>query len=387
MDRRIYLLALSSFAFGTGAFGLVGLIEPMAADLAASPAAVGQIATALAVPVAVGAPFLAASFARVDRRSALVAGLLLYGAFCAACALAPDLPSLLGLRVGMGLAGALLGPISAAIASSLAPPERRQAALAVVFSGVALSLLVGGPSAVLVGSLFGWRGAFWYAAMLCVLIAIALRVTLPAVPGQPSAGLAALKAGLRPEILPLLLMTAFVFAASFSTVAYFGKIATAATGLHGAMLGALQISVGAGALLGLALAGALTARLTRPLALCFALAALTQVTYAGLAFAAWHGAWGTTLWVLAFLVGAAALFATVPIIQAKLVQRAGPLTPVALALNASAIFLGQGAGSAAGGLGLTAFGLIGTGVAGAVMASLGLVFALRESQAILPARA
>jgi DHA1 family inner membrane transport protein len=387
MDRRIYLLALSSLAFGTGAFGLVGLIEPMAEDLRASPAAVGQIATALAVPVAIGAPFLAAWFARLDRRTLLVAGLLLYGGFCGACALAPDLPVLLGLRVGMGLAGALLGPISAAIASSLVPPERRQAALAVVFSGVALSLLIGGPSAVLVGTVFGWRGAFWYAAVLCILIAGTLRFSLPSVLGQPSSGLAALKAGLRPDILPLLLMTAFVFAASFSTVAYFGKIATAATGLTGASLGALQISVGVGALAGLVLSGTLTARLTQPLAMCFAVSALTQVSYAALACAGWHGMTGTVLWILGFVAGAAALFASVPIIQALLVQRAGPLTPVALALNASAIFLGQGSGAAAGGLGLTVFGIAGTGVAGAAMAVCGLIVSLHVRATPAPARA
>lgn len=378
MDRRIYLLALPALAFGTGAFGLVGLIEPMAADLAASPAAVGQIATALAVPVALCAPLLAAWFARVNRRTLLTLGLLLYGAFCAACALAPDLSWLLAMRVGAGLAGALLGPLSAAIASGLAPPQERQAALAIVFSGVAFSLLVGGPSAVLVGSVFGWRGAFWYAAILCATVAALVRLTLPSVPGQPAAGLAALKAGLRPSILQSLLMTMLIFAASFSTVAYFGKIATAATGLTGATLGALQISVGLGALPGLALSGLLTRRLTQPLVLCFAISVVTQASYAALAFAGWHGALVITVWVAAFMAGSAALFASVPIIQAKLVHDAGPLTPVALALNASAIFLGQGSGAVAGGLGIVALGSAGTGAAGAALALIGVWLASRH---------
>jgi DHA1 family inner membrane transport protein len=74
---------------------------------------------------------------------------------------------------------------------------------------------------------------------------------------------------------------------------------------------------------------------------------------------------------LAVVTAATALFTLVPILQARLVAAAGPLAPVALALNGAALSLGQGLGAAVGGLVIEAVGLWAVGLSGAAFALVG----------------
>lgn len=50
MSKRIFILALASFAMGTEAYVYVGHLEVLAADLGQPVATAGQIATAFALP-------------------------------------------------------------------------------------------------------------------------------------------------------------------------------------------------------------------------------------------------------------------------------------------------------------------------------------------------
>ena len=78
---------------------------------------------------------------------------------------------------------------------------------------------------------------------------------------------------------------------------------------------------------------------------------------------------------LNLILGAAALFALAPIIQGRIVSNAGPLAPLALAMNGSVNFLGQAFGAAAGGLSITMNGLESVGIAGAIFARAGFFMA------------
>src|SRR3954468_24944995 len=80
----VFWLALATFAIGTEAFVIAGLLPAIAADLQISTVATGQLVTAYALTYAIGSPVLAMTFNNLDRKivlslalSAFIAGNLL----------------------------------------------------------------------------------------------------------------------------------------------------------------------------------------------------------------------------------------------------------------------------------------------------------------------
>jgi EmrB/QacA subfamily drug resistance transporter len=98
---------------------------------------------------------------RLGRRRLYAAGLTLFAVASAACALAPDVGSLIAARALQGAGAALLMPLGLALLTAAFPPERRGAALgmfsAVTGIAVASGPLVGG--AVVEG--IAWEWIFW----------------------------------------------------------------------------------------------------------------------------------------------------------------------------------------------------------------------------------
>jgi len=73
-------------------------------------------------------------------------------------------------------------------------------------------------------------------------------------------------------------------------------------------------------------------------------------------------------------IGAAALFARTPAIQARLVKLDPPSTNVLLALNGSMVFAGQGLGAVVEGFTEYEFGVNALGFAAATLALIGASF-------------
>jgi len=98
---------------------------------------------------------------RFGRRNLYAAGLLLFAAASAACALAPDVGWLIGARAVQGAGAALVLPLGLALLSAALPPERRGAAIgmfsAITGVSIALGPLVGG--AIVEG--ISWEWIFW----------------------------------------------------------------------------------------------------------------------------------------------------------------------------------------------------------------------------------
>jgi EmrB/QacA subfamily drug resistance transporter len=98
---------------------------------------------------------------RFGRRRLFAAGLLLFAAASAGCALAPNVETLIAARAVQGAGAALLMPLGLALLSEAFPPERRGAAIgifsAITGLAVAAGPLVGG--AVVEG--LSWHWIFW----------------------------------------------------------------------------------------------------------------------------------------------------------------------------------------------------------------------------------
>lgn len=356
MNPRVFVLTMVTFAFGSAAFIFAGLLEPMAVDLGVSTAVAGQLQTAYVLTSAVLGPVAAHFLGRFDRRWVVISGLVLGLLLHLACALTPNFETLLGLRGLAGLAGAMAGPAASVAAASMVPPERRGSALAMVSGGMTLAFVLGIPMGSVVGSLFGWRATFLFAAGLSALALIAVAVFLPRVPApvKREGGSAPIGA-----IWPLYLTTFLVFAANMTLNLYIAPVVRVGAGVTGAGVGAFQAMIGFGSIVGLWLGGRAADRNVGKFWIMqgFAIQAIAMTLH----FLATHqalppGLPSQVLVASAIFVAATALFSITPVIQSRLIQ-ATDGAPVALALNGSVIAVGQALGSAAGGASLAAWGV------------------------------
>ncbi len=371
-------LAFASFATGTQSFVFGGLLDDIARDLAISVGAAGQLASVYAVTVALGAPLAAALAGGLERRAVLVWALLAMAAINLLAMLAAGFPALLGLRVAAALAACVITPLSTAAAMALAPPEKRGRAFAMVTGGITLALVLGVPLGSVVGAAFGWRASFGLAALLVLAAAATLRFALPRLPPPAAAARRPVGEALRlPAVRGGLAFTLLGFTAIFTVAAYLGPIVTRTTGLGGAAIAGFQAAVGIGAILGVVLGGRIAERSRGPgaPASIFLVMMLSLLAYAPLLIFGPQGApeaAGAAL-ALVVLLGAAALFTLIPLVQVRLAAAAPAAGPVLFGLNGSMVFAGQGAGALLGGVVADNLGYAAIGPAGAAVAALALL--------------
>jgi len=356
VNPRIFVLTLSSFAFGSAAFIFAGLLEKMAADLGVSTSVAGQLQTAYVLTSALGGPVVAHLLSRVDRKLVVMLGLAFSLVMHIACAVTPNFTTLLVLRAFAGLAGAMSGPAASVAATSLVPPERRGSALATVAGGLTVAFVVGIPMGSVVGAAFGWRATFVLAAALSATALLGVAFFLPRVPAPPPREGGRAPIGL---IWPLYLTSFLMFAANMTINLYIAPIVRVGAGVTGAGVAFFQAMIGFGSVIGLSLGGRAA---DRGAGKAWVLQAFViQAVAMTLHFSATHhlAPAGPPSWILvacAILVAATALFSVTPVIQSRLIQETEG-APVALALNGSVIAIGQALGSTMGGASLHFWGV------------------------------
>ena len=115
----------------------------------------GQLITAAAIMMGLGAPLFATLVAGWDRRRLLTLTLLWYALLHTACALAPDFAWLLPLRVLALFAPAIFTPQAAACVGLLVPPDQRGRAITYIFLGWSVASVMGMPLSAWIGGAFG----------------------------------------------------------------------------------------------------------------------------------------------------------------------------------------------------------------------------------------
>jgi predicted MFS family arabinose efflux permease len=154
------LLGLAVFVVGVDAYIVAAVLPAVADDLREPVSAVGLVASAYALPVAILSPVFGPLSDRRGRRFALLLGLTIFAAAASACVVVPTLPLLLAARAVNGVGAAILLPAAFAAAGDLANTEARGRAIALLAAAFPLSNLLGLPFGALATSLGGWRAPF-----------------------------------------------------------------------------------------------------------------------------------------------------------------------------------------------------------------------------------
>ena len=168
---QVAIAWLTMFVVGSDLFVVSPLLPLISADYAVPPAAAGLSVTVFAVAYMLSAPALGHLADRVGRGQVLTCCLCAFGAANLLTAIAGNFTWLLASRTVAGAVAAGVSPSIYALAGNSAPPERRATRLAIVVSGLLMSLSFGTPIGLLTAASLGWPMVFAALAALSLILA------------------------------------------------------------------------------------------------------------------------------------------------------------------------------------------------------------------------
>ena len=345
-------LLFGNFVTGAGLQVVAGTLPDLSRSLGVSVATTGQLISIAAVVVCMAAPLAAWLGRGRDMRRLLVVALLWYGLGHAACAAATGYLPLGIARALSMLAAALFTPQAAATIAVMSPPKERGSAIAFIFIGWSASAVIGAPVSSYVGEVLGWRYAFGMVAGLALLAAAVLWRSMPSGVTTPAVSAATWKAALRePALMAIVLVTALQGAGQFTVLSYFLPFCKQVLHATAAQVSLAYLWFGALGLIGSALLVRLVGRMGPARSVHLVLCAMAA------SLASWPLVTSMPALLLLVTPWALACFASNSAQQARLGQLAPQLTSALMAMNTSAIYLGQAMGAAGGGALLASQGM------------------------------
>lgn len=394
MPLALLALALGAFGIGTTEFVIMGLLPEVADDFGVSVPTAGYLTTGYALGVVVGAPLLAVLGTRVPRKRMLMLlmGLFIVGNVVSAAA--PVFGVMLTGRVIASLAHGTFFGIGSIVAAGLVAPQRKAAAISMMFTGLTVANVVGVPAGTMLGQELGWRITFAAVAGLGVLGLLGIAALVPAGRAGGPDGAAEPAGGSRVrgelaafrnvQVLLAMAMTVLGFGGVFAAITYIAPMMTGAAGYGSSSVTWLLVLFGLGMVAGNLVGGRLADRALMPLLLT-ALSALAVVLALFVFTAHDKVAAAVTL----PLVGAFG-FATVPPLQKRVLDQTADAPTLASAVNIGAFNLGNALAAWLGGLvldagaGVTSPNWVGALLAASALA-LAVLSALLERRAAAPA--
>ena len=175
----VFAMTLCVFALIASEFMPVSLLTPMAVDLQVSEGMAGRgiaISGVFAVLTSLSISWVART---LDRKLLLLALAGLMAVSGLIVGLAPDYQTYM---VGRALIGVVIGgfwAMSAATAMRLVPASQVPKALAIFNGGNALATVIAAPLGSYLGSIIGWRGAFFCVVPIAAVALIWMHISLP----------------------------------------------------------------------------------------------------------------------------------------------------------------------------------------------------------------
>lgn len=206
----------------TTEFGIIGILPQIAAHYQITIDKAGILLSAFALVIALTGPFMTLLASGTDRRKIMIAAIVLFVATGLVSSLAPPFWLLLVVR----LIPAFLQPvyISTAIAAAVhqAGREKEHQLMGIVLGGIAIAMVTTVPFATYMASIFTWQASFIVQTVISLTALAAILKIMPAMPiSERKTFGSQLKILTNLKFILSTAMNFFMIAAWFSTYSYF----------------------------------------------------------------------------------------------------------------------------------------------------------------------
>lgn len=376
----IAVLSITAFAAGLSEFIVIGLLSQVATEFGVTMPQVGLLVTAYALGITLGSPLLTALTLSYSARSLAVILMSLFSILSAGSAITSDFTILLMLRVVAGAIHGAYFSITSASLPTVTDSRQTPLAIALMFSGLTLSMVLGVPAGMVAAVHYGWQAPFVVIASVAAIGAVLLWFVLPATFG-PAAAVTGRTSVFRfalnnPALIRPYCFTVLAFGGGFVFFSYAEPWLTDAAGLEPQTIVLIMGAVGLGSLVGNIVGGILPGKIGLPAALV-TVVIIQVVGLLGIFYTV--NSVNSALYLVLWSVGA---FATAPMVQGWAITDAGKSDArISASLNVSAFNLGMSLSSFIATRQIAADGMLYLPLTAAFLVMLAIPFCLFHQRA------
>lgn len=372
MNKNLLPLTLGGLGIGITEFVMMGLLPDIAKDLSVSIPQAGYLISAYALGVVIGAPLLVAIAGKYPPKNILIALMVMFTAFNAFSAFAPDFNSLFVARLLSGLPhGAFFG-VGSVVASRIAAKGKEAQAVSLMFLGLTIANIAGVPLGTYIGHNFSWRFSFAIVVAVGLVTIFSLKALLPALSANTDRNLKnELNFFKKTEAWLIILMISIGTGGLFCWYSYIAPMMTSVAGFSENAVTYILMLAGTGMMVGNLVGGILADRFSPGKASAALLIAMA-VTLLIVHYISFNP---IIALVMTFVTGAIAFALAAPI-QMLMINTAKGAEMIAASVSQASFNIGNALGAFLGGLPLVYhFDYTWPAVVGAAMAFSGALFA------------
>ena len=249
-------MSLCVFALIASEFMPVSLLTPIASELQVTEGQAGQAIAISGAFAVLTSLFISSVAGGLDRKVLL---LTLTGIMAVSGTIVAAAPNYLIFMAGRALIGVVIGgfwAMSAATAMRLVPEHLVPRALAIFNGGNALATVVAPPLGAFLGSIIGWRGAFFTVVPVAVIVFLWQMVSLPSMKAERQSGAGNVFRLLKRPLIALgMASVALFFMGQFALFTYVRPFLETVTQVDVSTLSLVLLAIGIAGVVGTSLIG------------------------------------------------------------------------------------------------------------------------------------
>lgn len=372
MNKSLLPLTLGGLGIGITEFVMMGLLPDIAKDLNVTIPQAGYLISAYALGVVIGAPLLVMIAGKFPPKKILIALMIMFTAFNALSAFAPNFDLLFISRLLSGLPhGAFFG-VGSVVASRIAEKGKAAQAVSMMFAGLTIANVLGVPLGTFIGHNFSWRFSFAVVAVVGLITLLSLKYWLPALPANKNRDLKAeLSFFKKQEAWLIIIMISIGTGGLFTWYSYIAPLMTDIAGFSAGSVTYIIMLAGLGMLFGNFIGGYLADKFS-PAKASVALLLTMVVTLIVVHFVSYNPVLAL---IMTFITGAVSFALAAPI-QMLMITSAKGSEMLAASASQASFNIGNALGAFFGGMPLFyGYNYTWPALVGAAMAFIGALFA------------
>ncbi|MDC9614821.1 MFS transporter [Xenorhabdus khoisanae] len=252
-NSLLLLLTLSIAVFGviTTEIAVIGLLPQLEAQLHVTPTQVGFLVGIYAIVVAITGPFMTLLLSGYNKKHVLLAILFVFIVSNLIYATTNLFNLMLIFRILPGLGHAVFFAVALVIAANSVSKEKSAGAIAKVFAGVAVGMVLGMPLSSFIAEHLSLSAAFYFGAATCMLAFLGILFFVPSIPATKNRiAIEQLNVLRRGKLWLTISTVTLIFSAMFSSFSYITDYLSKITQFDNDFISAILILFGVSGFIG-----------------------------------------------------------------------------------------------------------------------------------------
>ncbi len=241
----IFFMALGIFGIITTEMGMIGVLPQIAQKFHVTPSQAGYLVSAFALIVAVSGPFLTLLASGMNRKTTLLASILMFAVSNIVYAYTSSFQVMLAFRIIPALFHPIFFSIALATAAGLVSPEKIGRAITQVMAGVTVGFAFGVPITSFISANLSLEAAFLFGAAVSLIAFVGILVRFPSMPVTERMSFGRQLGVLRhPRLWVTILIVVLIFTAMSSVYSYFAEYLGEVTRMNGTWISLMLMVFG-----------------------------------------------------------------------------------------------------------------------------------------------